>query len=360
MDTFKIKISPEVLSNDIFEKTYDGYTFGVYSGLSMVLSGGPNGTSLLTGLTIPILLTQEAHDVGYYSVFDGNISQQNVVTNFIFSATSANPYTYYFYNTSDGSYVFTQNASYSIDWGDYTTTNSSNLSPNYISHVYNTTSTPTEYTITLTQTNTWGIVKVRKKIVVPFTGLTIPNPLGTVTYVNTFPLGENNPTSYNYNFSGDSISSISQAVTSNFVDVPYTVSGYTESRLFDLAQYGSNKFPLNESIPIDGGGTGIISNITEDGYIYYQINNINYIDYSGGSTTFYVYTSGFTSNDLVLSALTKDEALINIIDQPQIFSSVLVERGKNSALENFRRIGEVGTVEELVNYGYGFFNVISQ
>jgi hypothetical protein len=29
-------------------------------------------------------------------------------------------------------------------------------------------------------------------------------------------------------------------------------------------------------------------------------------------------------------------------------------------LENFRRIGEVGTVEELVNYGYGFFNVISQ
>ena len=52
--------------------------------------------------------------------------------------------------------------------------------------------------------------------------------------------------------------------------------------------------------------------------------------------------------------------MLNIIDQPQIFSSVLVERGKNSALENFRRIGEVDTVEELVNYGYGFFNVINR
>lgn len=360
METFKIKISPEVLSNDIFEKTYDGYTFGIYSGLSMVLSGGPNGTSLLTGLTIPVFLTQDYHDVGYYSVFDGNISQQNVVTNFIFSATSANPYTCYFYNTSDSTNIFTQNSTNIIDWGDNTTSSVSSFSPNYVSHVYSTTSAPTTYTITLTQTNTWGIVKVRKKIVVPFTGVTIPNPFGTVTYVNTFPLTEDNPSSNNYIFSGDAISSVSQAVTSNFVDIPYVVSGYTESRLFDLAQYGSTKFPVNELISIDGGGTGIISNITEDGYIYYQIDGINYVDFTGGTTTFSVNSSGFTSNNLVLSALTKNEALINIIDQPQIFSSVLVERGKNSALENFRRIGEVGTVDELVKYGYGFFNVISQ
>jgi len=84
METFKIKISPEVLSGDIFPKTYDEYNFGVYSGLSMVLSGGPNGTSLLTGLTIPVLLTQDSHDFGYYSVFDGNILQQNITTNFVF------------------------------------------------------------------------------------------------------------------------------------------------------------------------------------------------------------------------------------------------------------------------------------
>jgi len=360
METFKIKISPEVLSGDIFPKTYSGYSFGVYSGLSMVLSGGPNGTSLLTGLTIPILLTQDSHDFGYYSVFDGDILQQNVITNFIFSASSANPYTYYFYNTSDNNNIFTEESTYNIDWGDNTSTNSQLISPNYIDHTYNQVAQETEFTITLTQTNTWGIVKVRKKVVVPFTGITIDNPLGTIVFVNNFPLKPENPTSYNYIFSGDAITEVSQAVTSNFVEIPYVISGLTESRLFDLAQYGEDKFPLNVIVPIDGGGTGKIVNITTDGYIYYEIDGISYVDFTGGTTTFSVNSSGFTINDLEMSAITKNEALLNIIDQPQIFSSVLIERGKNSALENFRRIGEVDTVDELVNYGYGFFNVISQ
>ena len=60
---------------------------------------------------------------------------------------------------------------------------------------------------------------------------------------------------------------------------------------------------------------------------------------------------------LVQSAITKNEVLMNVIDQPQLFSSVFVERGKNSALENFRRIGEVSTMNDLVNYGYNFFNI---
>lgn len=360
MDTFKIKISPEVLEYDIFQKTYSGETFGIYSGLSMVLSGGPNGTSLLTGLTIPIMITQDYHDIGYYSAFDGNILQQNVSTNFIFSATSANPYTYYFYNTSDTNNVFLEESTYNINWGDNIIETITAFSPEYISHTYNQTTEQTSYVVTMTQTNTWGIVKVRKTIIVPFTGTTITNPLGTVTFVNDFPLTEDNPTEYNYIFSGDAVNTVEAHITSNYVEVPYIVSGLTESRLFDLAQYGPDKFPTNVDIPIDGGGIGIITNITTDGYIYYTIDDIDYIDFTGGSTTFLVYSSGFTSNSLVASAITKNEALINIIDQPQIFSSVIIERGKNPALENFRRIGEVDTVEELTRYGYGYFNIVTQ
>ena len=82
MDTIRIKISPEFLKTDIISETYDGNTFGVYSGLSQMLSGGTNGSSLFTGLTIPIVLNQDYHDIGYYSVFDGDISQQNVNVNF--------------------------------------------------------------------------------------------------------------------------------------------------------------------------------------------------------------------------------------------------------------------------------------
>ena len=81
MDTefYKVRISPEVLSTIIQDVNYDGETVGVYSGMSEMLSGGTFGTSLFTGLTIPILLTESVTDLGYYSTFDGDILQLDVV-----------------------------------------------------------------------------------------------------------------------------------------------------------------------------------------------------------------------------------------------------------------------------------------
>jgi len=78
MELYKIKISPEVLKDDIITETYSGYTFGVYSGLTSILKGGPNGSSLLTGLTVPIMLKQKFQDIGYYDGFDGKIKQENI------------------------------------------------------------------------------------------------------------------------------------------------------------------------------------------------------------------------------------------------------------------------------------------
>jgi hypothetical protein len=57
------------------------------------------------------------------------------------------------------------------------------------------------------------------------------------------------------------------------------------------------------------------------------------------------------------SGITKFEYLMNIIEQPIIQNSVFIERGKNSALENFRRIGEVTSTGGLVRYGYSYFDV---
>jgi len=80
-------------------------TTGVYTGLTYLLSGGTDGTSLLTGLTIPILFTQTAIDIGYYSVFDGAVLQSSLIKNFLFSADTSTPYTYLFYNTSETEYL---------------------------------------------------------------------------------------------------------------------------------------------------------------------------------------------------------------------------------------------------------------
>jgi hypothetical protein len=126
-DFYNIIISPETIKGDIFtvnlqgenvRPTYTGETVGVYSAMTQVLSAGPNGSSLLTGLTIPILIRQTAVDVGYYSPFDGAVLQKDVVANFIFSSTTSNPYVYTCYNTSSEFQKFLDLSAYKVDWGD--------------------------------------------------------------------------------------------------------------------------------------------------------------------------------------------------------------------------------------------------
>ena len=115
----KYKISPEVLSNDIFNQTYNGVTFGVYSSMTQVLSGGTNGSSTLTGLTIPIFLNQTYNDLGYYSEFDGFIQQKDLVGNFVISGSNVNPYQVTIYNSSGYIFnTFLELANYTVDWGD--------------------------------------------------------------------------------------------------------------------------------------------------------------------------------------------------------------------------------------------------
>ena len=62
-------------------------------------------------------------------------------------------------------------------------------------------------------------------------------------------------------------------------------------------------------------------------------------------------------NDLILSAITKNEGLLNVIDQPEVQTDVVVERGKQSVNEYIARLGEVDNVGDLEKYGYKFFKV---
>ena len=109
---YSIKISPGVISGDIFKVNYNGATITgtsyskeccvlkpkmieikvtgstyAYSAMTEVLSGGTYNTgttqynSLLTGLTVPILLTENTVDIGYYSIFDGMAVQKDTMLN---------------------------------------------------------------------------------------------------------------------------------------------------------------------------------------------------------------------------------------------------------------------------------------
>lgn len=363
-DFYKIIVSPETIRGDIFRvnlqgqnvsSNYTGQTVGVYSAMTQVLSAGPNGSSLLTGLTVPILIRQTAIDVGYYSPFDGAVLQKDVVSNFIFSSTTSNPYVYNIYNTSSEFQKFLDLSSYTVDWGDGSPEQPiTTYTPNSLSHTYPIANKT--YTISLSQKNPWGITRVNKTITTPYTNIVPNNPNGEAFFI---PAGGNwigTPVSYDYIFSGDSVNEVEPQTSINYVTIPYTVSGITKSSITDLALYGSVKYQVNTPVIKNNQIWGII---TEMGPLYtaYTINSVNYFDYIDGTTIFFEQSSGFTDNNLTAVPITKDEVLLKVVAQAQIQSDIFIERGKNSAYERIQRMGEVDNLGDMINYGYGFFNV---
>jgi hypothetical protein len=357
-DYYKFIVSPENVARDLSVVDYKGTPVGVYSAMTQVVSSGPNGTSLLTNLSVPILLRQTAVDAGYYSPFDGAVLQKDVVTNFLFSSTTSQPYVWNVYNTSDQFQKFLDLSAYKVDWGDGTPKETiTTYAPNSITHTY--PSATKEYTITLEQTNPWGVTKVSKTINVPFTNVTIYNPNGETFFM---PLTGNwigTPVSYDYIFSGDAVNEVSAQTSNNYVTVPFTVSGITKSRINELALYGSPKFQVGVPVISNGQIWGAISDMNSV-FTAYTITEVNYYDYSDGTTIFFQKSSGLTSNNLTSVPITKDEVLLKVVDQAQVQTNVFVERGKNSAYERIMRLGEVDNLGDMINYGYGFFNVVNK
>lgn len=351
---------PELTGNTL--STVVGET-GYYLPMSLVLSGGTNGESLLTCLTIPILLTETTIDFGYYTPFDGAAIQKDVITNFLYSGDVVNPYLVTFFNTSEQEYIkFLKICTFVVDWGDGSPLQTL-TSPNPVSHIYPFATT--EYEITLTCYSPWGISNVTKPISIPYDEtVNIPNPQGTAFFTATGCTWTASPVSYDYIFTGDSNTNLIDFDTSNYTTTPFLITGYTQSSINDLSQYGpksnlyGGKFKLN--IPVTGtsGSVGtVFGPDPSNTYTAYTIDDIVYWDLKDGTTLFFVESSGITVNEYTLSALTKNEALLNVIDEPQIITTLFVERGKISPLESVQRLGEVDNLGDISKYGYGYFKV---
>jgi len=355
MADYNFIVSPENIERDLSVVNSNGISVGVYSGMSQIVSGNTYGTSLLTGLTVNILLTESAVDAGYYTPFDGAVMQKDVVSNFIFSSTTSDPYRVYVYNTSSEFQKFLDLSKYVINWGDGSQLQAvTAYTPSSISHVY--PSANKTYTITLSQTNPWGVVKVEKNVTLPYSAVTIYNQQGTAYFT---PAGGNwfgTPVNYNYIFSGDAVNVVSAQTTNNVEQVPFIVSGLTTSRVTELALYGSPKYQVGVPVIKNGEIWGAITNISAI-YTAYTITGINFYDYADGTSIFFQESSGFTDSNLTAVPITKLESLLKVMDQPQIQTDVFVERGKNSAYERVQRLGEVDNLGDMINYGYGFFNV---
>jgi len=340
---YKLKISPESFSDIIKYVEYDGKKVGIYNSVNEMLSGNTSTTSF----NIPILLKQNGIDFGYFSEFDGAILQKETILNFVFSALTE--YEYVVYNTSNTKNTFTKDSNYVIDWGDGTI---KDFDPkNSIVHTY--PNNPTAYyTITIKQVNNFGTNIITKNIVAPFDPTKVSDdPNGNAEFVPSGGPWKDTPLNYNYIFSGDSVP-LEEYINST----PIIISGYTYSKLQDLATYGKETFKEGREVYKNNILFGKIDSIAPQ-YTAYTIQDIIYVDYKDGLTTFSLETSGLTSNTTVLSGITKEDVLLKSVSNAQIYSNIFIERGKISGYEKVLRLGEVKTIEDLENYGYGFFNL---
>lgn len=74
-------------------------------------------------------------------------------------------------------------------------------------------------------------------------------------------------------------------------------------------------------------------------------------------TTFSYMSEGWNETNTSYSAITKEEYLFGIISPPEVKSDLFIDRGETSVIDKHLRLGEVRTLDELVKYGNGFYNI---
>lgn len=304
-DFYKIRISPEVLKTIVQDVNYSGETVGVYSGMSEMLSGGTLGTSLFTGLTIPILLKQNIIDLGYYSVLDFNVLQMDVVNNFVIYPQgdgSVNSYEINVKNTSDQFSSVNLLSQYKIDFGDGSPVQNFPLD-GVIKHTY--PSTPKNYTIVVNQNGPWGVITVKKQITMPASQSPIVlDPLGDAYFTPIGGSWSSSPISYKYLFTGDTTNQKRYQISKPYVNPwPFPVTGNTKSRLAELRNYGIPQYRIGPVIR-NGQLYGKITQINAYDsdlklfYTAYTIGDVSYIDYQNRQTFYTLPSSGITEDTL--------------------------------------------------------------
>jgi len=290
----------------------------------------------LGDLKIPIELTQDIKDMGFYTPFDGLILQKDIVNNFTFEFDENNTLNVKVYNTSEQTKKFLKLSNYYIFWGDGTSEVFDSIFPDFKSHTYITEG---NYTITLRQTNPWGDTVIQKKITLP----SVENTSNIDDAVLTTPNGDE------FVFDLDSF-----VPENNYDD--FIISGYTTSKLNELSQYGQQKFIPGKMVKKYNEDYGIITEMNSE-FTEYTVNNINYIDYKSGQTIFFVTSSGLTEDMVQDLPITKEQVLMGVVNSPEIQSAVFIDRGKQAGFESILRLGEVDNIGDLNSYGYGYFKL---
>ena len=172
----------------------------------------PLGTNLNQ---IPILLDQDFNDIGHYDIWDGNIGQKDIFSNFVVTATTTAGNKIKIYNSTDfGYYKSFQDSPYTINWGDCDCNCpippclNSFGDPCCETLQFPTLTNPTPHTyagvgsrrITITHESPWGPTSVSQSISVPFMNYNALLATGNIPSFVSPVVGPNGPVGTNSYF----------------------------------------------------------------------------------------------------------------------------------------------------------------
>ena len=289
---------------------------------------------------IPVFLDSSIDEMGVMVSFDGDMEQIEQLCNFTYKQSGSTITIYNSVNPDKLRKITEQ--TFTINWGDGTTsglTVNSGLVGSNLPSVSKTYTGSTQYTITISSSTPWSTDVLKKTITVP-QNITVTNPLGTLTGI-TIPYTTLTGRTINY------LNDLEYTNTTGHTTFTYMAIG--GSRIGELRQYGSTVF--------SGVTTGTTDNVTFSGY---TIDGLYYRDRSDGYTMITGNTTGYTKEEVFNKVITRNEHFLGFIDDPQVYSDIFVERGKQGVMENNLRLGEIDNMDELEIYGNGYFKVRKQ
>ena len=196
--------------------------------------------------TLTIFLDHDFNDMGHYTMWDGQMGQEDTFSNFLLTGDTTNQFLVSLNNSTEfGFYKYLEGIEYSVDWGDGTALTTLNAPTITTTHPY-TSSGP--FTVTVQMRAPWGITSVSHHITIPFqTGdqiwFAVPNPTQTYTFT---PPGGGAPVSMDYEGSEfgplDGGLGVNSYTTLNYVS-PYLIQGITDSMLSSLQSYSNSSSP---------------------------------------------------------------------------------------------------------------------
>ena len=150
---------------------------------------------------LTILLDQDLNDIGHYSMWDGEMEQQDTFSNFVVVGDPINPFLVSLTNSTEFRFFkFLENIQYTVDWGDPLSVPDVITAPlDTVVHDYSGVG-PGVYTVNVRMVGPWGTSSVSHQVAIPFqTGAALWAGVANTGQTYTFvPPGFTTPVSMDY------------------------------------------------------------------------------------------------------------------------------------------------------------------